>query len=1631
MGKSIFLIFGLLIVACATQAQITGTYQIKGADTVKILKVGGSINPNATEFVLQNNTDTVPGFLFNTGVGITKFKRALTKINSTTYLVGVDTLTISSGGGSPGGATTNVQVNYGGALVGVNNFTFDTTKKTLTIGDSTNTLGGILYNLIVGSGNTSNGNYSASIGNANVTGAYSMSVGAGNIKTNAYSATFGDSLINTYPNSLVIGQFNDTTAWPNAATSGSPNLMPIFSIGNGVSNGVRANVFTILRNGSLVLNLFNNSSLDSSLVVDQNGNLIQKKFISGGGGGGGTIDSIGLTMPGGFTVTNSPQTGTGGTINVTSSLSGVVHANAGVFTGSQIVDADVTNVSWSKIISTPTTVTGYGISNAVRTDVTYANPSWITTLAWSKITGTPTTLGGYGITDPIVLTTGSYSNPAWITTLAWSKITSTPTTIAGYGITDNLVNTVNGVSGAVVVGSVDSIRHLFVDTSSHHNNYVLTFDSTNHKWFLSNASGAGVSTFAGLSDVSVTSPTNNQIPVYNTGTTKWTNTSVTTSIIAEGTNLYWTNARFDTRFATKTTDSLPQGTTNLYFTTAAARGAISGTAPISYSNSTGVMSLTFGRGLWNVSGSLQADTTIMSSLYYTGRFFDSVTTPTSNTLVFKRGNNTTDTINVPAISTLNGLTAATQSFAVGSAGTSPNISSVSATHTFNTPRVNASDTGVVTPALFNTWNAKEPAITAAATTDKYYNGYKQFVAFNTDSIAQGTTNLYFHSSDTAGFSAKATQVALNDTAVVLRGLIVSGFDSASSQGGGFHTQSYNDIRYFKRTDTGASSQTNITTWASRQKLSDSLVSLINLSATQIGLADTAAVVRAAAIVTTNDSTSNLRFALATKEPIITPADLAHYYWNGYKLFVPINTDSVSQGTTNLYFHASDTAGFSAKATQIGLTDTAAALRTAISTATGFDSASTQGGGFHTQPYNDIRYLNLFDTIGATGYTSLASRQKLSDSLIAVIGQRRLISDTLAAEGTPTRNQLYAVVDSAVSRKVDTSTKYHINIVKAGGRGINLLWGHDSTVVIKGLVDSSGFHWVLNADSTLTGFVDSTHWGSGGSGAYAIDTIARDSLDSIQSPYRTIHFVNNIISGTDTLAYTAVDGKNVHFKPIKVYSSDGSVAVQDQTDQHSIVFNLTEGNDTTSINTAGAGISLFYRGGSGSNDSLIFKNLNGFMQNPDSSIGLDTLRTYATKRWTDSLFGSYIPAIPTFAQVLAAGPNLSADVTNAFPSKNWILNAQGTGKFWLQGVRQDSSSLWGFVVKGNDSSYSHLSFVNVGFKLSTTGGGALYGTAAASFSSSQLAASLSDETGSGSAVFSVSPAFTGSPTVPTQMANDSSTKAASTQYVDRAVATGGGGGGGGTPGGPTNAIQTNNGAGGFAGSSNFLWDNTTLSVHGVVVGYNDVYIAGTNQNVFGLRSLSGAAGFRMGRSLLATNANDWFLYNDSLAKTSFNVTSTNKFVFPDSVQMTSGGPAANYVATSDAVGNISWQNKISVSNFSGTGTMGVTFGGGPAGSGSAYLTSASNVAGTINIVAGSGAGTGNATIFTLTPSINFLNSHPNIVLFPASSSAAGLQISGTVLWQNVWSNSSLQVAADATGTGFVNGTTYSWNYIIVQ
>ena len=69
--------------------------------------------------------------------------------------------------------------------------------------------------------------------------------------------------------------------------------------------------------------------------------------------------------------------------------------------------------SWSKVDNTDAVSSVFGRTGNVsaqeadyqsyypRLSQSYNNPSWINQLAWSKITGTPTTLGGYGITDAV------------------------------------------------------------------------------------------------------------------------------------------------------------------------------------------------------------------------------------------------------------------------------------------------------------------------------------------------------------------------------------------------------------------------------------------------------------------------------------------------------------------------------------------------------------------------------------------------------------------------------------------------------------------------------------------------------------------------------------------------------------------------------------------------------------------------------------------------------------------------------------------------------------------------------------------------------------------------------------------------------------------------------------------------------------------------------------------------------------------------------------------------------------------------------------------------------------------------------------------------------------------------------
>ena len=84
-----------------------------------------------------------------------------------------------------------------------------------------------------------------------------------------------------------------------------------------------------------------------------------------------------------------------------------------------------------------------------------------------------------------------------------------------------------------------------------------------------------------LQDVSDASPTNGQIMKYNSGTSLF-------EFVSEST---YSNSDWDTQLATKDSDDVSEGTTNLYYTDARSRAALSGGTGVTYNSGTGQISI--------------------------------------------------------------------------------------------------------------------------------------------------------------------------------------------------------------------------------------------------------------------------------------------------------------------------------------------------------------------------------------------------------------------------------------------------------------------------------------------------------------------------------------------------------------------------------------------------------------------------------------------------------------------------------------------------------------------------------------------------------------------------------------------------------------------------------------------------------------------------------------------------------------------------------------------------------------------------------------------------------------------------------------------------------------------------------
>ena len=146
--------------------------------------------------------------------------------------------------------------------------------------------------------------------------------------------------------------------------------------------------------------------------------------------------------------------GPAGTINA-SALTGALPA----IDGSALTGISASSIAFSNITSTPTTLSGYGITDAVAlTGLSVSTASaGSAALSYNNLTGaftfTPPDLSSYLTsyteTDPVVgAITGivkadgagnisaAVAGTDYLASVAFSDLTSTPTTIAGYGITD-------------------------------------------------------------------------------------------------------------------------------------------------------------------------------------------------------------------------------------------------------------------------------------------------------------------------------------------------------------------------------------------------------------------------------------------------------------------------------------------------------------------------------------------------------------------------------------------------------------------------------------------------------------------------------------------------------------------------------------------------------------------------------------------------------------------------------------------------------------------------------------------------------------------------------------------------------------------------------------------------------------------------------------------------------------------------------------------------------------------------------------------------------------------------------------------------------------------------------------------
>ena len=223
------------------------------------------------------------------------------------------------------------------------------------------------------------------------------------------------------------------------------------------------------------------------------------------------------------------------------------------------------------------------VTDGVYTTGSYSNPSWVTSLAWSKISSTPTTLSGYGITDSLTAATAA-STYAPISSPTFTGTVEIPT----LHLTTAALAVSYGGTGATTAGG--AINNLLPSQSSKSGKF-LTTDGSDPSWAdvpagydaptlgsTTLTSGSTVTTVAGLTLTGATLALRDTSAAYDVTITP---TSSTTLTAGRTLTLDVVNSARTVKLGGNLTLGGSFTTSGAYATTLTATGATSVTLPTS------------------------------------------------------------------------------------------------------------------------------------------------------------------------------------------------------------------------------------------------------------------------------------------------------------------------------------------------------------------------------------------------------------------------------------------------------------------------------------------------------------------------------------------------------------------------------------------------------------------------------------------------------------------------------------------------------------------------------------------------------------------------------------------------------------------------------------------------------------------------------------------------------------------------------------------------------------------------------------------------------------------------------------------------------------------------------------------